>query len=255
MSELRFEGITVRFGTGRAAMTAVDDVSLTVPDGEVLGLVGESGSGKSTIARAAVGLIPVQEGRILLGGRPIDVRHGRRPLQMVFQDPYSSLDPRMTIGASVAEILPQGLSRASRRAEVERLLDLVHIDPARTGSYPSQLSGGQRQRVAIARALAGRPEVLIADEITSALDVSIQGAILNLVRELQTELGLSMLFISHNLAVVRYVASRVAVMRGGRIVEEGPTADVLADPQHDYTRELLAAIPGRIPSIEQGEHL
>jgi peptide/nickel transport system ATP-binding protein len=255
VSELRFEGITVRFGTGAGATTAVDDVSLTVPDGEVLGLVGESGSGKSTVARAAVGLVPVQGGRILLGGKPIDVRHGRRPLQMVFQDPYSSLDPRMSIGASVSEILPKGLSRAAQRAEVERLLDLVHIDPARAASYPGQLSGGQRQRVAIARALAGRPDVLIADEITSALDVSIQGAILNLVRELQAELGLSMLFISHNLAVVRYVASRVAVMRGGRIVEEGPTADVLADPQHDYTQELLAAIPGRIPPIDQGEHL
>jgi peptide/nickel transport system ATP-binding protein len=248
MSELRFEDITVRFGSGRTATTAVDGVSLTVPHGEVLGLVGESGSGKSTIARAAVGLVPVQEGRILLDGAPIDVRHGRRPLQMVFQDPYSSLDPRMTIGASVAEILPRGLSRAARRDEVARLLELVHLDPTRAGAYPAQLSGGQRQRVAIARALAGRPRVLIADEITSALDVSIQGAILNLVRELQAELGLSMLFISHNLAVVRYVASRVAVMHGGRIVEEGPTGDVLAHPRDSYTRELLAAIPGRVPS-------
>jgi peptide/nickel transport system ATP-binding protein len=254
MSELRFDGITVRFGSGRSAMTAVDDVSLTVPDGQIVGLVGESGSGKSTIARAAVGLVPVQEGRILLDGEPIDVRHGRRPLQMVFQDPYSSLDPRMTVGASVAEILPRGLSRAARRSEVERLLDLVHLDPARAASYPSQLSGGQRQRVAIARALAGHPEVLIADEITSALDVSIQGAILNLVRELQAELGLSMLFISHNLAVVRYVASHTAVMHRGRIVEQGPTADVLAAPREDYTKELLAAIPGRVPSTEQGEH-
>ena len=247
MSELTFEGITVRFGSGRGATTAVDDVSLTVPDGEVVGLVGESGSGKSSIARAAVGLVPVQEGRILLDGEPIDVRHGRRPLQMVFQDPYSSLDPRMTIGASIAEILPRGLSRAAQRAEVERLMALVHLDPARAGAYPARLSGGQRQRVAIARALAGRPEVLIADEITSALDVSIQGAILNLVRELQGELGLSMLFISHNLAVVRYVASRVAVIHRGQIVEEGPTADILTNPQDDYTRELLAALPERMP--------
>ncbi|GAA5202775.1 ABC transporter ATP-binding protein [Microbacterium jejuense] len=249
MSELRFENVTVRFGSGRNAMTAVDGVSLTVPDGEVVGLVGESGSGKSTIARAAVGLVPVHDGRILIDGEAVDVRHGRRPLQMVFQDPYSSLDPRMTIGESVAEILPHRLARSARRDEVARLLDLVHIDPGRAGAYPAQLSGGQRQRVAIARALAGRPDVLIADEITSALDVSIQGAILNLVRELQAELGLSMLFISHNLAVVRYVASRVAVMHGGRIVEEGPTADVLAAPQDPYTRELLAAIPGRIPSV------
>ncbi|HET8928087.1 MAG TPA: ATP-binding cassette domain-containing protein [Microbacterium sp.] len=247
MSELRFENVTVRFGS----MTAVDDVSFTVPDGEVLGLVGESGSGKSTLARAAVGLVPVQGGRIVLDSEPIDVRHGRRPLQMVFQDPYSSLDPRMTVGASIAEILPRGLKRAARAAEVARLLELVHLDPARAEAYPLQLSGGQRQRVAIARALAGRPEVLIADEITSALDVSIQGSILNLVRELQAELGLSMLFISHNLAVVRYVASRVAVMHRGRIVEEGPALEVLADPQDPYTRELLAAIPGRIPTSSE----
>src|SRR5690606_27638383 len=244
VSGLAFESVTVRFGP----TAAVDDVTLTVPDGEVLGLVGESGSGKSTLARAAVGLVPVQGGRIVLDGEPIDVRHGRRPLQMVFQDPYSSLDPRMTIGASIAEILPRHLKRAARADEVARLLELVHLDPARAEAYPLQLSGGQRQRVAIARALAGRPEVLIADEITSALDVSIQGSILNLVRELQAELGLSMLFISHNLAVVRYVASRVAVMHRGRIVEEGPALDVLADPQDPYTRELLAAIPGRIPT-------
>jgi len=248
MSELRFEDVTVCYGSGRSATRAVDGVSLTVPDGEVLGLVGGSGSGKSTTARAAVGLVPVDAGRILLDGRAIDVRRGRRPLQMVFQDPYSSLDPRMTVGESVAEILPKEIKRAARRDEVERLLELVHLDPARAAAYPSQLSGGQRQRVAIARALAGRPRVLIADEITSALDVSIQGAILNLVRELQSELGLSMLFISHNLAVVRYVASRVAVMHDGRIVEEGATADVLAAPQDPYTRRLLAAIPGRVPT-------
>ena len=254
MSELRFENVTVRYGVGRAAMTAVDDVSVTVPDGEVLGVVGESGSGKSTLARAAVGLVPLHTGRILVDGEPVP-RRGPRPLQMVFQDPYSSLDPRMTIGASIAEIMPPGMTRRARASEVARLLDLVHIDPDKADAFPARFSGGQRQRVAIARALAGKPRVLIADEITSALDVLIQGTILNLIRELQAELGLSMLFISHNLAVVRYVASRVAVMRGGRIVEEGPTADVLADPQHDYTRELLAAIPGRLPSTEQGEHL
>lgn len=248
MSELSFEKVTVRFGAGHTATTAVDQVSLTVPDGEVLGLVGESGSGKSTLARAAVGLVPVHQGRILLDGRPIDVRHGRRPLQMVFQDPYSSLNPRMSIGASIAEFLPKRLAPAARRDEVTRLLGIMRLDPARINDYPSQLSGGQRQRVAIARALAGRPEVLIADEITSALDVLIQGSILNLVRELQAELGLSLLFISHNLAVVRYVASRVAVMYQGRIVEEGPTAEVLRAPSHPYTRELLASIPARVPS-------
>jgi peptide/nickel transport system ATP-binding protein len=240
VSHLEFQDVTVRYGP----TTAVDGVSLTVPTGQVVGLVGESGSGKSTLARAAVGLAPYT-GRILLDGEPVPTRGRHRPLQMVFQDPYSSLDPRMSIGESVAEAMPRGVSRAERRAEVERLLELVHLDPGRAGARPSELSGGQRQRVALARALAGRPEVVIADEITSALDVSIQGAVLNLVRELQRELGLSMLFISHNLAVVRYVASHVAVMRDGRIVEQGPTAQVLAEPAHDYTRELLAAVPGR----------
>ena len=238
--DLVFEDVTVRFG----AMTAVDAVSLTVPAGQVVGLVGESGSGKSTLARAAVGLAPVHGGRILLGGEPVPTKGRDRPLQMVFQDPYSSLDPRMSIGESVAEALPRGVARGERKAEVARLLELVHIDPTRATARPSELSGGQRQRVALARALAGRPSVVVADEITSALDVSIQGAVLNLVRELQRELGLSMLFISHNLAVVRYVASHVAVMHRGRIVEQGPTAQVLAAPDHDYTRELLAAVPG-----------
>ena len=239
MSELRFEDVTVRYGH----TTAVDGVSLTIPPGEIVGLVGESGSGKSTLARAAVGLAPLSGGRITLDGDPVPLRGRHRPLQMVFQDPYSSLDPRRSIGDSVAEAIPRGGSRAGRKAEVERLLGLVHLDPARATSLPARLSGGQRQRVALARALAARPRAVIADEITSALDVSVQGAVLNLVRELRRELGLSILFISHNLAVVRYVAAHVAVLRGGRIVEQGPTADVLTEPRHDYTRELLAAVP------------
>jgi peptide/nickel transport system ATP-binding protein len=243
MPELRFENVTVRYGRGRRALTAVDEVSLTVPDREIVGLVGASGSGKSTLARAAVGLAPISSGRITLGGRPIDGRAGvHRPFQMVFQDPYSSLNPRMTIGQSIAETMPRR-SRSDRHAEVGRLLELVDLDPARAAQFPSQLSGGQRQRVALARALAGRPDVVVADEITSALDVSVQGTVLNRIRELQLQLGLSMLFISHNLAVVRYVATTVAVMYRGRIVEHGPTATVLADPQHAYTRQLLAAIP------------
>jgi peptide/nickel transport system ATP-binding protein len=233
MPDLRFESVTVRYGR----FTAVDDVSLTVPDGEIVGLVGESGSGKSTLARAAVGLAPISAGRITLDGLPID---GRRPLQLVFQDPYSSLDPRMTVAQSIAETM-RGGSRSDRYAEVRRLLELVDLAPDRATQFPAQLSGGQRQRVALARALAGRPEVIIADEITSALDVSVQGTVLNLIRDLQSQLGLSMLFISHNLAVVRYVASRIVVMYRGRIVEHGRTADVLADPQHPYTRELLTA--------------
>ena len=241
MSELRFEDVTVRYGD----TTVVDGVSLTVPSGQVVGLVGESGSGKSSLARAAVGLAPAGRRRDPARRRSRCRRAaGHRPLQMVFQDPYSSLDPRMTIGESIAEALPPGGSRAERRAEVARLLELVHLDPRAPATgrprCPAASVSGSPWRAPSAVA----PQVVIADEITSALDVSIQGAVLNLVRELQRELGLSMLFISHNLAVVRYVATHVAVMHHGRIVEQGPTAQVLADPDHDYTRELLAAVPG-----------
>jgi peptide/nickel transport system ATP-binding protein len=239
MSALEFDAVSVRYGR----LTAVDGVSLTVPSGQVVGLVGESGSGKSTLARAAAGLAPVSAGRVRLDG--VDVRRlpRRRPLQMVFQDPYSSLDPRMAIGESITEAMPPSTARAERRAEVARLLELVNLDPDRAGMLPGQLSGGQRQRVALARALAGRPKVLIADEITSALDVSVQGAVLNLVRDVQRRLALSMLFISHNLAVVRYVSDVVAVMYLGRIVEAGPAEQVLTEPKHPYTRDLLAAAP------------
>lgn len=245
MSELTFEQVTVRFGTGSRALTAVDSVDLTVPSGQVVGLVGESGSGKSTLARAAVGLTELGGGRILLDGVPLVHRsRGPRPLQLVFQDPYSSLDPRMTIGNSIAEAVPRSADY-SRAGEVARLLELVDLDPEHASAYPAALSGGQRQRVALARALAGRPEVILADEITSALDVSVQGTVLNLVRDLQRRLHLSMLFISHNLAVVRYVSDYIAVMYLGRIVEFGPAAELLGDPQHPYTRELLAAAPRR----------
>jgi len=241
VSELRFDDVTVRYGTGRHAHVAASDVSLVVPSGHVVGLVGESGSGKSTLARAAVGLVAPAAGTITLDGRPVP-RRGRRPLQMVFQDPYASLDPRMTVGESIAEAaVVRG--RSARHAEAARLTELVGLPRGTVDRFPAELSGGQRQRVALARALAGRPEVIIADEITSALDVSTQGAVLNLVRELQRELRLSMLFISHNLAVVRYVADIVAVMYQGRIVEHGPAETVLGSPAHDYTRRLLAAVP------------
>ncbi|MFE7566594.1 ABC transporter ATP-binding protein [Streptomyces sp. NPDC057539] len=245
MSELMFDAVSVRYGGGHGGLTAVDRVSLTVPSGQVVGLVGESGSGKSTLARAAVGLRPVSSGRVLLDGTDIRRLPRRRPLQMVFQDPYSSLDPRMSIGESITEAMPRAArpGPAGRRAEVARLLGLVNLDPDRAAVLPRQLSGGQRQRVALARALAGQPQVLIADEITSALDVSVQGAVLNLVRSVQRQLNLSMLFISHNLAVVRYVSDIVAVMYLGRIVEAGPAEQVLHDPRHPYTRDLLAAAP------------
>jgi peptide/nickel transport system ATP-binding protein len=244
VSELRFDGVTVRYGTGRHAHVAVDDVDLVVPPGQVVGLVGESGSGKSTLARAAVGLVAPAAGKIVLDGKPVP-RRGRRPLQMVFQDPYASLDPRMTAGESIAEAIPRGrdVPRVSRRDEAARLTGLVGLPAGTVDKFPAELSGGQRQRIALARALAGRPDVIIADEITSALDVSTQGAVLNLVRDLQRELSLSMLFISHNLAVVRYVADHVAVMYQGRIVEHGPAEHVLLNPAQPYTRRLLAAVP------------
>lgn len=220
--------LTVRFGS----FTAVDRVSLAVPKGSVTGLVGESGSGKSTLARAAAGLTPYR-------GTISGVTRGR--VQMVFQDPYSSLNPRMSLGDAIAE--GARVPRAQRPPEVERLLELVSLPATYASKYPRELSGGQRQRVAIARALAARPELLIADEITSALDVSVQGAVLNLIRELRSELGLTMLFISHNLAVVRYVCDAVAVMHHGRLVESGPVEDVIGAPRHTYTRTLLDAVP------------
>ncbi len=256
MSELRFEGVSVHYGSRLTGLTAVDGVDLTVPSGTVLGLVGESGSGKSTLAKAALGLAPISTGRVLLDG--VDVRtlpRRGRPLQMVFQDPYSSLDPRMTIGESIVEAIPPGAvpRGAARRAEVARLLGLVSLDPERASALPGRMSGGQRQRVALARALAGRPEVVLADEITSALDVSVQGAVLNVVREVQRELGLTMLFISHNLSVVRYVSDEIAVMYLGRVVEVGPAMAVLADPQHPYTRDLIDAIPSRDHTLVAAE--
>lgn len=245
MSELRFNDVSVRYGSARTGLIAAQDINLVVPTGSVVGLVGESGSGKSTIARAAIGLTPVSEGSITLDGVNVRDIKRRHPIQMVFQDPFSSLDPRMTIGESIAEAMPKGMSRAARREEVTRLLGLVELDAERAHSLPSALSGGQRQRIALARALAAQPEVVIADEITSALDVSVQGSVLNLVRDLRAELGLTMLFISHNLAVIRYVSDFIAVMYLGRIVEFGTADAVLNDPQHPYTRELLASAPTR----------
>ncbi|MET9529891.1 MULTISPECIES: ATP-binding cassette domain-containing protein [unclassified Streptomyces] len=227
---MKINDLTVKYGR----FTAVDRVSLDVPAGSALGLVGESGSGKSTLARAVAGLIPCR-------GTITGVDKTR--IQMVFQDPYSSLNPRMNVGRSIAEGIGPRLRSSARQTEVVRLLDLVALPAAAVEKYPRELSGGQRQRVAVARALAAKPDLLIADEITSALDVSVQGAVLNLIRELRSELGLSMLFISHNLAVVRYVTDTVAVMRAGRLVEAGTVDEVIGSPQHPYTRTLLDAVP------------
>ena len=251
MSELEFRGLTVRFGHGRTAHTAVDDVHLMVRPGTTHGLVGESGSGKSTVARVAVGLERPSGGSILLDGVDIaergrEARVARRRVQMVFQDPLAALDPRMPVGASIAEgtlATGRSMNRSDREARAKDLLARVRLDPARAGDLPAAFSGGQRQRITIARALAAEPTVLIADEITSALDVSVQGVVLNLLRELQADLDLTMLFISHNLAVVRYVSDEVSVMRHGRVVETGPTEEVLAAPSDPYTRELLRSIP------------
>jgi peptide/nickel transport system ATP-binding protein len=242
MTRLETRGLTVRFGRGRTALTAVDAVDLVVPEQSIVGLVGESGSGKSTLARALVGLVPIASGEVLLDGAPI--RRNRR-VQMVFQDPLSSLNPRMTVGAALAEAVAAGkrTPRAVRAQEVESLLELVHLDGGVAASLPAHLSGGQRQRVAIARALAVQPEVLIADEITSSLDVSVQSAVLNLMRDLRARLGISIVFVSHNLATVRYVSDVLALMYLGRIVEVGPTEAVVDAPQHPYTRSLLGAVP------------
>lgn len=255
MSTLEFRDLSVSFGSGRSAVPAVREVDLLVPTGTVVGLVGESGSGKSTIARAAVGLHEPSSGQILLDGVDVVRARGsnarrRQRIQMVFQDPFSCLDPRMTIGASIEEALIVTERRTGRRSSsrdrkvrTDELLSTVSLDPGRAATLPGGLSGGQRQRVAIARALAAEPAVLLADEITSALDVSVQGAVLNLLMDVQRELSLTVLFISHNLAVVRQVCDTVAVMSGGVIVEHGPVLDVLERPQNAYTRELISAVP------------
>ena len=251
MSTLTVSDLSVRYGTGRHAMLAVDGVSLAVTSGRTLGLVGESGSGKSSVAAAIVGLAKPSDGSIDLDGveitgRDAASRAARRRIQLVFQDPFSALDPRMPVGASIAEATRatgRRWTRADTTRRVTELLTRVHIDPSRATELPSTFSGGQRLRITIARALAGEPSVLIADEFTSGLDVSVQGVILNLLRELQEELGLTMLFISHNLAVVRYVSHDIAVMSNGRVVETGETEAVLDHPREEYTAELVRAVP------------
>lgn len=250
MTDLRLCDVTVRHH-GPRGPAAVDGVSLEIPSGTTLGLVGESGSGKSSLARAIVGLTPVHGGRILLDGREVRVRTvgDRRRLgrlvQVVLQDPDTALDPRMTVRRTLVEAATafHRLDRRRRAERVTALLGLVGLDPRFADRLPRQLSGGQRQRVAVARALAVEPRLLIADEITSALDVSVQAAVLNTIRELQRRLGLSMLFIGHNLPAVCYVSDVVAVMRHGRIVETARTEVLLHSPRHPYTRTLLASVP------------
>jgi ABC-type oligopeptide transport system ATPase subunit len=230
---------------------AVDGVSFHVDEGETLGLVGESGSGKSTTGYTILQLLRATSGCVRFDGHELTrlrggrLRRLRRDLQIVFQDPYSSLDPRMTVGDIVGEPLRVHRlgSRRERRARVRELLDVVGFDPRYTNRYPHEFSGGQRQRIGIARALALNPKLIVCDEPVSALDVSIQAQILNLLKELQAEFRLAYLFIAHDLAVVRSMSDRIAVMRQGRIVEQGPAAEVYERPQHEYTRALLAAVP------------
>src|SRR5262245_17432103 len=237
------------FGPRPAPVRAVDGVSFTLSKGEALGLVGESGSGKSTLARLIVGLERATSGSIRIDGREIATldaagwRPLRRRVQMVFQGPHSSLDPRQTAGAIVAEPLAihRLFPRRERRRRALELLDAVGLAPAQAGAYPHELSGGQRQRVGIARALALAPDLLVCDEPVSALDVSIRSQILNLLHDLQQRLGLAYLFIAHDLAVVRALCSRVAVMQAGKIVEISSRDELFSRPQHATTRSMLAS--------------
>ncbi len=234
---------------------AVDDVSLSIPRGQTLGLVGETGSGKSTLARCVAGLIPVTSGRVIFDGRDITnlsrgaMRPVRREIQMIFQDPYSSLNPRRRVGAIIGDpfAIHGTATGAERKRQVQELMERVGLNPEHYNRFPSEFSGGQRQRIGVARALALRPKLIICDEPVSALDVSIQAQVLNLLSDLQQDFGLSYLFIAHDLEVVRHVSDVVAVMYLGRIGESGPEDAVYGAPRHPYTAALLSAAPAADP--------
>ncbi|MEU9525954.1 ATP-binding cassette domain-containing protein, partial [Streptomyces sp. NPDC048210] len=249
-------GLRREFGRGSSRVTAVDDVSLTVHAGETLGIVGESGSGKTTLGRMLVRLDDPTGGRLRYGGREIGslpekaLRPFRRELQMVFQDPVASLNPRRSVGESVADPLrAAGETDETRiRDRVSGLLERVGLDAGRYERYPHEFSGGQRQRIGIARVLAADPKLIVCDEPVSALDVTTQAQVIALLGELQRELGIGLVFIAHDLAVVRQVSDRVAVMRQGRIVEQGAVDEVYGSPQDAYTKQLLAAVPTLDPA-------
>jgi oligopeptide transport system ATP-binding protein len=253
------------FGRGRGILRsgtvvrAVDDVSFAIDEGETFGLVGESGSGKTTTGRCILRLIEPTSGEVRFKGDDVlqfsrtRMRQARREMQIVFQDPYSSLNPRMRVGTIVEEplIIHRMGNRSQRRARVEELFGLVGLDPAQLTRYPHQFSGGQRQRIGLARALALNPSLVIADEPVSALDVSVQAQVINLLMDLQQRLQLTYLFIAHDLRLVRHICRRVAVMYRGRIVEMGPTERLFDAPAHPYTRALLSAIPIPDPKAER----
>lgn len=244
-------GESVFGGATKGEVRAVDDVSLDIEAGETLGLVGESGSGKSTFGRLVLRLIERTSGSIKLNGRDLlaasrsEMRSLRRDMQIIFQDPFGSLDPRMRVEDVIAEplIIHEKLNKEGRRTRVGELLRAVGLDQSALSRYPHEFSGGQRQRIGIARALALRPKFIVADEPVSALDVSVGAQIVNLLAQLQREFGLTYLFISHSMPVVRYLATRVAVMYRGKIVEVGATEQITAQPAHAYTRSLLQATP------------
>ncbi|GHJ14760.1 ABC transporter ATP-binding protein [Micromonospora sp. AKA38] len=241
---------------------AVDGVSFDLKAGETLGVVGESGCGKSTLARVLMNLEKPTAGQVLYKGQDISklsggaLRRLRRQIQLVMQDPYTSLNPRMTVGDLIGEpfeIHPEVAPRASRRGKVKELLDLVGLNPEHINRYPHQFSGGQRQRIGIARALALRPEVIVCDEPVSALDVSIQAQVMNLLEKLQAELGLSYVFIAHDLSVVRHLSDRVAVMYLGKMVEVGTEDEIYERPTHPYTQALLSAVPVPDPTVRESK--
>ncbi|MEV6349187.1 ATP-binding cassette domain-containing protein [Actinoplanes sp. NPDC051851] len=246
-----------RPGRRSGPVTAVHGVDLTVHRGETVGVVGESGSGKSSIGAAVLGLIRPHAGLVEFDGRDIthcsraERRELARRMQVVFQDPYGSMNPARTVGDTVTEALRYnlGLNRHEIRERLDRALDDVGLPPETAGRYPAQFSGGQRQRLAIARALVMEPEFIVCDEPTSALDLSVQAQVLNLLAGLQQSRGLSYLFISHDLAVVRHLSDRIVVLRAGRVVEHGPAETVAVEPSHPYTRALIAAAP--VPDPEQ----
>ncbi len=255
---LTVEGLKVYFATSRGTVKAVDGVDFAIGRGETLGLVGESGCGKSTVARAIVGLVTPTAGSIRLHGQELvgrsraSFRPLRRQLQMVFQDPYASLNPRMTVATIVGEpMMIHGMvPKEELDARVCRIMELVGLDPSMRRRYPHEFSGGQRQRVGLARALALEPDVVLLDEPVSALDVSVQAQVLNLLEELKGRLGLTYLFIAHHLAVVRHMSDRVAVMYLGRIVELADRDTIYAAPLHPYTEALMSAVPVPDPMVE-----